>query len=378
MQKAAKRVVNSLGVTDYFAIIEFNNNATVVGDDNLMVRATDENKEKMLNYIDSFEVNGGTNYYNAFNLTFQTLKSSALQDRSSHCQKALLFLSDGKMSESDESENALFELIRAEKQSNLILFTYSFGGSKIGSVPGRIACEFDGIWAQINDYGDLAKSMGAYYKFFAYGLSDSVNDEFIAWVEPYGFSSGFGMGTTASRGVWDRSTDPPTFAGVVGIDISFIALQKSFGGIYYESKDAMQAKIVNRAEGICPVLKITDCQLESLRKYGSNEEGDDNALCSKCNSVIKPLKSPLCNNYPDELWSNRLNRGRTFVERACCKVGSEPRIENTLTDREIKNGICSEGISVGSVLPMIISAIVVVAILSLGSYLFRRWQQYKY
>jgi len=339
------------------------------------MRATDENKEKMLEYIDRLASGGGTNYYNAFNLAFQTLKLSALQDMTSSCHQALLFLSDGEIS---DDEDEVFELIRTERQFNLMLFTYSFGGSNIGSVPGKIACEFDGIWAQISDYGDLAKSMGAYYKFFAYGLSDPINYKLVAWVQPYKFATGFGMGTTASVPVYDRSVDPPILAGVVGMDVSFIALQKSFGGIYYESKDAMHATIIARAEAFCPELRITDCQLESLRKYGSNEEGDDGALCSKCNAAINNLKLPLCPYYPDEdeLWSNQRNKGRTFVDRACCNVGAEPRIENSLTNNEIRNGVCREGIIVVSVLPFIISIIVVVAVLSLGSYIFRRLQKY--
>ena len=45
MKKAAKRVVNTLGAGDFFTVIEFNSNAKVIGNHNLMVRATKENKE---------------------------------------------------------------------------------------------------------------------------------------------------------------------------------------------------------------------------------------------------------------------------------------------------------------------------------------------
>ena len=48
----------------------------------------------------------------------------------------------------------------------------------------------DGIWAQIGDGEDLGESMGAYYKFFAYGLSQ--DEDFVAWVEPYEFATGVG------------------------------------------------------------------------------------------------------------------------------------------------------------------------------------------
>ena len=58
MKNAAKAVVNSLGVGDYFAVIEFDNFANVVGrygNNGLMMRATDENKQFMSRYIDDLE-----------------------------------------------------------------------------------------------------------------------------------------------------------------------------------------------------------------------------------------------------------------------------------------------------------------------------------
>ena len=33
--------------------------------------------------------------------------------------------------------------------------------------------------------------MGAYYKYFAYGLSQ--DEDYVAWVEPYEFASGIGQ-----------------------------------------------------------------------------------------------------------------------------------------------------------------------------------------
>ena len=73
--------------------------------------------------------------------------------------------------------------------------------------PKRIACENDGIWSSISDGGNLAESMGAYYKYFAYGLSGAGNENFVSWVAPYVFSTSGEMGTTASAPVYDRSVD---------------------------------------------------------------------------------------------------------------------------------------------------------------------------
>ncbi len=170
--------------------------------------------------------------------------------------------------------------------------------------------------------------------------------------------------------VYDRTVDPPVLAGVVGMDISFAALQQAVGGI--ESKQAVLSTIVDRSKAVCPDLSMTNCQLESLRKYGSNDEGDETAICSTCNSIIQQLKSPICENHASDLWSNRLNQGRNFEERTCCTVGAEPRLENTLTDDEIKNGVCAEGFVLSSSIGLIIGIIVAVVVVSIGSYLFIR------
>ena len=81
MRKAAKRVINTLGVSDFFAVIEFSSQANVLGNDNLMMRATDKNKEEMVQRIDNLVGFGATRFYDAFDLAFRTLGDSALEDK---------------------------------------------------------------------------------------------------------------------------------------------------------------------------------------------------------------------------------------------------------------------------------------------------------
>jgi hypothetical protein len=375
MQEAAQRVINTLGVSDYFAVIEFNSEANIIGDDYLMLRATDENKLEMLNRINSLTAGGGTNFYNGFELAFRTIDESILRDRSSGCRRAILFLSDGELTD-DASKLKLH--ISSEREKYItkgkeapVLFTYSFGeGAANSPIPKEIACENGGIWAKIGDGGDLSKSMGAYYKYFAYGLGDKVNENFVAWVEPYEFSSGVGLGTTASAPVYDRSVVPPVLAGVVGMDINFAALQRAFGDVG-NSESVLIERLVKRSGAVCPKLNITKCQLESLRVYGSGDYANTDASCSQCSSPIQALKAPLCDYYPDQLWDNRLNKWRTFEERTCCSVGSDPRTKNSLTDEEIRNGVCTEERSSAGI-AFIIGGVVVSVIVVLGGYLLVR------
>ncbi len=360
MKAAAKRVVNTLGVGDYFTVIQFSNNATVVGNDDLMQRATEDNKAKIVKKIESLTAAGGTKFGKGFQLAFDILNDSMQQDRSSGCHRAILFLTDGKSN--DNNQDQLLINIQSERnkfnnrqQSPPVIFTYSFGTGADHVVPKDIACKTDGIWAKIDDRGDLAKSMGAYYKYFAYGLGEESNENFVAWVEPYRFSTGVGMGTTASAPVFDRTVDPPVLAGVVGMDISFAALQKAFGQIG-DSQNEVIGSIIQLSGAACPKLKLTPCQLESLRKYGSSDIGNGDT-CGTCNS-IPPLKAPLCPSHASDLWNNKLNQGRTYEERTCCNVGSEPRIMGSMTNEEIKNGVCKEGLVLSPVIGIAIGTTV--------------------
>jgi len=351
MKDAAKRVISTLGGSDYFSVIQFNSFAYHLGGSGesggTLQRATGENKNSMLATIDSLEAAGSTNYSEGFDLAFKTFEASTLAESTSGCHQAILFLTGGIM---EHSETALFDLLDTERAKYTtkgkdppVMFTYSFGATADERVPKKIACDYRGIWSKINDGGDLGESMGAYYKYFAYGLGNATNEDFVAWVDPYSFAIGGFLGTTASAPVYDRSVVPPILVGVVGLDFSFAAMERALGEEGQASKNAVIQKIAERSVAVCPKLELTYCQLESLQKYGSGNEVNDEATCGD-SCTIQPLKSPLCSDttYPAKLWNNLLNEGRTYEERVCCSVGSEPRIANTLTYDEIKELACKE------------------------------------
>jgi hypothetical protein len=364
MKEAAKRVIGTLGVSDYFSVIEFNDNAnhvgTASGDDHsaLLLRANSDNKNAMLEKIDALQASGGTEFITGFDLAFKTFKSSDSVELSSSCHKAILFLTDG---DNKDDTGALMTFIDQQRsvyeaEKRPVLFTYSFGAGATNDVPKNIACANDGIWAPVDDGGDLAQSMGAYYKYFAYGLSDSQED-FVAWVEPYEFATTGELGTTSSAPVYDRSVDPPIFAGVVGMDFPFSAMERALGKEGEEGRAEILQGIVDRSVANCPALSLTFCQLQSLREYGSGDQSNFSFKCPADSSTTdcqtSALKPKLCDSpsrsYPAEIWNNDLNDGRTYEEKVCCTVGEEARIANTLGDDEIKDLVCKEGSSVGMI-----------------------------
>lgn len=380
MKEAAKRVVNTLGITDYFAVLEFNDYANMLQSDSdddstyNLIRATSENKEKLVEKIDGLKPGGGTNFYRGFQLAFDIFRSSAQDEKTTSCHQAILFLTDGAMGDSEVNFFSLLDdRIRDDYENKNrdppVMFTYSFGSGADETIPKKIACNYRGIWADIKDGGNLSETMGAYYKYFAYGLStndDTDDDSFVAWVEPYEYNVGVGLGTTASAPVYDRSVDPPILAGVVGMDISFAAMEKALGKDADETKEAVINRIVSRSAASCHKLELTDCQLESLRRYGSSNNENNLAVCNTCDeSDVKPLKSALCENteYPNDIWNNRYNKGRTYEERVCCHVGAEPREANEFTYGEIKSEhVCVEKSQVGLIVGLTVAGVILSAI----------------
>jgi hypothetical protein len=359
LKLAAKRVISTLGISDYFSVVSFSNEASKLGtEDLLLTRATDDDKNAALTYIDKLVPDGGTNYYNGFKKAFDIFKESNLREISSGCRQAILFVTDG---ENQDPKALLYDYIDQEREQYALkgneppaIFTYSFGGSAPEAVPKNLACRYDGVWSRISDKENLADSMGAYYKYFSYGLGgDSTsNSTFVAWVSPYTFSTGGLLGTTASAPVYDRSVDPPVLAGVVGFDFTLAAMERALGKESNESRDIIIEEIVRKSVAKCPNFSLSDCQLESLRMYGTDASGFTEAICddgSACVSQggIPSLTSPTCsaadlNNVG--LWNNINYRKWSFEERVCCNVG-ESRVAGSLSLTEVKDQICKEGTS---------------------------------
>lgn len=338
MKEAAIRVINTLGFADYVSVIQFNDEASTLYS-TYMSRATSDVKSNLISYIEALEAKGSTNFHDAFDLAFRTLQTSITKkELTTNCHKAILFLTDGVMSSVHGTEAQLFSNI-AEKMSfystiKPTIFTYSFGSGANGGIPKKIACNTGGLWAKIEDNANLGESMGAYYKYFAYGLSQ--DQDYVAWVEPYEFASGIGLGTTASAPVYDRSVFPPVFAGVVGLDFSFSAMEKALGEENEAGKEEIISRMVTRSIAQCPNLNITQCQLESLSK-------EDDRCTTSCalNSTYKISECPDV-DYPFDVINNRNNEGRTDEERVCCSVG-EVRQVGSLTLEEIQESMCGGG-----------------------------------
>ena len=346
MKDAAIRVIQTLRFPDYILVVEFNTDATVLLNSSVMVQATDEIDFLSINQLSA---GGRTDFYKGFSIAFDIINESIDQEFTSSCHKAIMFLTDGMFNSDTYTESEFFSMVEesmnefiSDNELPPVIFSYSLGGSADETIPKQLACDYDGIWAQIEDGGDLAESMGGFYKYFAFGLGDEINEDFVAWVSPYQFANGIGLGTTASAPVYDRSVDPPVLAGVVGEDFSFLAMERALGSEGEETRAIAIEKLAERSKAKCPNLQLKKCQLESLRYWSGNmgPKGlcHSNAQDSFC--VLDPISSPTCDGITRlDVWDNHLHKGLTYTERVCCDVG-ETRVAGQMTLEEIRDWVC--------------------------------------
>jgi hypothetical protein len=337
LKQAAHRVISTLTVGDRVAIVGFGSDAYVTADQGkYLFVATEENKKYLLDQIDKLKARGQTNAYAAFVAAFNLLDATIAQEYQVDCNSAILFLTDGEITE----PAALTPAARIAQVTTLVqdrlnttqsllsghpilLFTYSVSeDANVETFPSQLACSVEhGVWSKIQTNEQIVDSLSSYYQLFALGLGSDANSDFVAWVEPYVYSTGDILGTTVSIPVYDRSVNPPLFIGVAGIDLPLSALNKALGT---NSSEESIRRVTLVSTASCPALSLSTCALESYRRQGP---AGDAALCTigQCNaSDFVPVQEAECPgvlNYPRDLWANFAVAGKSYYNRTCCKVG---------------------------------------------------------
>ena len=314
---AANDVIDALTIGDHFGVVEFNSGAQTLNPGGRLLQATVENKDTMKALVDGLVAGGSTNFYAAFEEAFDLIDASTAYEASSNCHTAILFLTDGVMSDG-YTESQVYNLINQRNAAyDATVFTYSLGSGADDVIPKAIACETGGIWAGIPDGDDLSSYMTGYYKLLAMGLGDGANEGFTAWVEPYAFSTGGGMGTTVSAPVYDRSASPPMFIGVAGIDFTVDFMLEVAGNSYATVLNAL----VTQSTARCPDFTISECELQALRKLSGGTE----AMCAgECTALteIEPTACLGSSDYPSNFWANLDDQGMSYTDRVCCDKSS--------------------------------------------------------
>ena len=88
-KEAAITIVDTLTVADRFAVVAFNSDATILGNQGTgLIRATTENKRKIIDAIESLQAGGATNFFQAFNTAFNALTNTIRSESTTGCNIA--------------------------------------------------------------------------------------------------------------------------------------------------------------------------------------------------------------------------------------------------------------------------------------------------
>jgi Mg-chelatase subunit ChlD len=144
---AAKTIVDTLTVADRVAIVTFSDTASQVGGYTSLIRATRDNKDRLLAAIDSLEPpTGATNFYDAFDTAFDAVDKTISQEATTGCNVAVLFLTDGQITAgpgADDVINLVNERtakLATERSRKTTVFTFSLGNLADHTVTKSIAC----------------------------------------------------------------------------------------------------------------------------------------------------------------------------------------------------------------------------------------------
>lgn len=203
-------------------------------------QVTSSIKKELKRRVNDLQAAGATNFYDAFLRAFQVMEDSIPLELVVDCNTALLFLTDGKMTDPpDMEETQVLEFVQEglakleERLSHPVhLFSYSISeNDDVHTFPKQLACATTdkGIWSKVIDERTIVESLSSYSNLFSMGLGEGRNDDFVAWVEPYIFSTRGEAGVTISAPIFDRSVTPAVLIGVVGIDILVKALDRALG-----------------------------------------------------------------------------------------------------------------------------------------------------
>jgi len=301
LKQAVTLLLSNLVNSDWVGIVVFETDANTYN--SKLIRATKENIQKLIAYVDGNEPRGSTNYGAAFLAANNMLRDSIYDENNSPCKTFVMFLTDGSPTAGLQTESELTSYINGlEYLKKAIIFSYSLGTGSAVDIPKAFACMRNGIFEKIDVASDLNSKMNSYFVTLSLGMNISKP----LWVEPYIDASGLGEMTTCSIPVYDRSVTPIRLIGVIGIDILM--------GTFYKvepSKDVITSKLISKSMSACTNSDATECQINTLR--------DENYRCTaydgSCSMV--QIDWTTCPNSLDNVFCNTDKKIPDYKDTCC-------------------------------------------------------------
>lgn len=249
VKQASIDLVNSLNYFDYITIITVGNNVTNANPQNLLFNGSQDNKNYLTKWIANVtsHLTARLDYIAGYTAAFDVLD----QDPSVACYNIIQFVVTGIRK--DRYADPYDLINQRNTKTGAYLFTYSYGLDAEATVPKTIACDYNGLWYNLNDGDNLAISLTSYYLFF----SRSLSSQSVVWEAPY---NDFELGITISSISQSCYDNNQNLISVAGVDVRFDSLLA-----VYNNFTEILAEIQFRSTKCPPYKQIQQDYLNYLR-----------------------------------------------------------------------------------------------------------------
>jgi len=285
-KEATKLILDTLSWKDFVTVVLFNHDIRGFYSSK-MVPATDANKDAIKRWCDNqYWRAGNTNFVIALEMAFKIIGDSVFDGKTSMCQKAVLFLTDGV---ADFTSRNFHSVKQKAIQYDTYVFTYALGSSSEKSITKRLACENRGVFYSVSDEQDLADVMLRYFNYFVQG-QEICN----AAVTKYFTTTGFQV-YGACLPMYNRTKPFRSLLGVACTDVNLVAdvpaMQKTAGWNHFVCAASDTTKM-------CKSLDLTECHRQKIRLSYSQESVCTGAYRDITSETKCPCQDPNCQDDP--------------------------------------------------------------------------------
>ena len=277
--EATAKVLLTLTEYDYVALVLFSSDARVFEpslNSNLepgeyLRPATETVKEEMVEWIGNFHQSpmGNTNFEAGFQEAFRVIHDSRNQERTTRCQAAILFMTDGEDTSGFSTD--VIPPLQEGLEPEAVIFTYAFGDDADTSLPKDIACSNKGIFYSVGEDANIGTVMSKYYTYFAAGVEKNTDARWTLYTDAL-------LGVTlmsACRPSYHKPDDgEATLLGVGCVDINLmITIDDLREKATYD--EFMEA--VRDTSSMCPNFNLDEATITHLRDQAESscEEEED-------------------------------------------------------------------------------------------------------
>lgn len=266
--KAVHKVVDTLTPYDYAAAVSFDDEATC--DQQRLLQMTPKNAGALKEWASALHGGGGTDFEKGFDLAFDLLEAGHQQERTSSCNRVILFMSDVEADSPVELVRKRQSRLHCAVEQHATIFTYAFGAGADSGLLREVACENNGVHYDVPYSGDLGSVMADYFRYFA----SSITVDRIKW-HSYHFASTGDLGMSGCLPAYDRSHETPRLLGVACADLNlFDDVEK----LQLKPDWPVFAKKVQRDSEQCLLSTPSEQQLQHIRSWSH----------SQCSEVKRP------------------------------------------------------------------------------------------